>query len=127
MNDPVAVLVRVASLSLFAIMAWMLVAPLGFHSQMAAFGDPNTHFIRDTATFILPIAAGLWMAASRPVWRGPVLGLALAQNGLHILNHVADVNNSDPGWHGPVNLAALLILELILWLALRRHRTRGEV
>lgn len=121
-TDPVAVALRVMALALFAIMGWMLVSPATFHSGLAGFGDLNTHFIRDTATFILPLAAALWMAATRPSWRVPVLGLALAQNGLHVLNHLADVNRSDPGWHGPVNLLALVALELALFQILRYQR-----
>lgn len=121
-TDPVAVSLRAIALTLFAVMGWMLVSPTTFHSGVAGFGDLNTHFIRDAATFILPLAAALWMAATRPSWRVPVLGLALAQNGLHVLNHLADVNRSDPGWHGPVNLVALVALELALWQILRYHR-----
>lgn len=124
LSDPAGASLRLIAAALFATMAWMLVSPAGFHSGFAGFGEPNSHFIRDTATFILPIAVALWMAASRPNWRVPVLGLALAQNGLHILNHIADVNNSEPGWHGPANLAALLVLELALWQILRIHRHR---
>lgn len=125
-TDPEAVSLRVMALTLFAVMVWMLVSPATFHAGVAGFGDLNTHFIRDTATFILPLAAALWMAATRPAWRVPVLGLALAQNGLHVLNHLADVNRSDPGWHGPVNLLALVVLELALWQTLRYHRRRSS-
>lgn len=124
-TDLVAVSLRVIALMLFATLGWMLIAPVGFHSGLAGFGEPNIHFIRDTATFVFPLAAALWMAASRPRWRVPVLGLALAQNGLHVLNHLADVNNSDPGWHGPANLAALLIMEVALWQILRYERRRS--
>lgn len=113
---------RLIAGALFATLGWMLVAPEGFHSGLAGFGDPNVHFIRDTATFVFPLAVSLWMAASHPKWRIPVLGLALAQNGLHVLNHLADVGNADPGWHGPANLAALLLMEVALWQILRHER-----
>lgn len=126
-SDPIPTLLQSIAAVLFAIMAWMLVAPVGFHAGFAGFGEPNAHFIRDTATFVLPLAAALWLAASRPSWRVPVLGLALAQNGLHILNHLADVNNSDPSWHGPANLVALLLLEVALWQILRLQRRRETV
>lgn len=123
-RDPVATALRLIAAALFATMAWMLVSPSGFHDLLAGFGTVNSHFIRDTATFILPLAVALWMSASRPAWRVPVLGLALAQNGFHVVNHIADAADSVPAWHGPVNLAALLVLEFALWQMLRFERRR---
>ncbi|MDH4115995.1 MAG: NAD(P)H-binding protein [Acidimicrobiia bacterium] len=89
----------------------MLAAPAVFHSDFAAYGAFNRHFIRDTATFAAPMAAALWMAAARPRWRLPVAGLAVFQNGLHVINHLIDVGGTEPGWHGPVNLALLVAYE----------------
>lgn len=121
--DPVAAGLRLVAAALLATIAWMLVSPGGFHAAVASFGDVNTHFIRDTATFILPLALALWLAASRPAWRIPVLLLALLQNGLHIANHVIDVGDTDPTWHGPANLALLVVLEVVLgWLLVRQRR-----
>lgn len=116
-----ATLFRVVAVALLATMAWMLISPATFHSLAAAFGMLNTHFVRDTATFILPLGVALWLAASRPAWRQPVLVLALLQNGAHIINHIADVNDTDPAWHGPVNLAALVVLEMVLWVLFSRE------
>jgi hypothetical protein len=93
----------------------MLVAPGFFHESWAGFGALNTHFIRDAATFGVPLGVALWMSASRPTWRKPVLALALLQNGLHIVNHIADVANSQPGWQGPANLALLAGYQMVLW------------
>jgi hypothetical protein len=120
--DGAAVALRLVGAALLGTMVWMLASPLGFHSLLAGFGAPNTHFIRDAATFMLPLAAALWLSASRPSWRLPVLGLALAQNGLHIVNHAVDVADSIPAWHGPVNLVVLLLLQGALWQILRYHR-----
>lgn len=122
--DPVAVWLRVMGGVLAATMLWMLFSPSGFFTAAAGFGEFNSHYIRDTATFILPLAVALWLAAGRPSWRVPVLILALLQNGFHVANHVVDVGNSDPGWQGPVNLAALAGMEVVLWLLYRMERRR---
>lgn len=122
--DPVGVWLRVVGGVLLATMLWMLVSPSGFFSTAAGFGEFNSHFIRDTATFMLPLAVALWLAAGRPSWRIPVLILALLQNGFHVANHIVDVGNTDPGWQGPVNLAALAGMEVVLWLLYRIERRR---
>lgn len=122
--DPVESWLRIVGGALAATMLWMLITPAGFFSNAAGFGEFNSHFIRDTATFILPLSVALWLAASRPSWRIPVLILALLQNGFHVANHVVDVGNSDPGWQGPVNLAALAGMEIVLWLLYRIERRR---
>lgn|SRR5688572_14481859 len=127
-GDGVATGMRLIASSLLAVMAWMLIAPGGFHRTVAGFGDLNTHFVRDTATFMLPLVVALFLAARRPGWRGPVLGLALVQNGAHLLNHIVDVGNAEPAWQGPVNLALLVVLQAALWAVFRRSRaTRPEV
>lgn len=122
--DPVGVWLQVVGGALLATTLWMLVSPFGFFSNAAGFGEFNSHFIRDTATFVLPLAVALWLAAGRPSWRVPVLILALLQNGFHVANHVVDVGNTDPAWQGPVNLAALAGMEVVLWLLYRMERRR---
>lgn len=123
-SDPVAVSLRLVSLTFLATMVWMLAWPSGFQETLAGFGEFNRHFVRDTAAFILPLAVILWMAASRPGWRVPVIGIALVQNGLHVVNHLIDIGNAEPSWQGPANLAALLLLELALWQMLVSERRR---
>ena len=49
----------------------------------------------------------------------PVLALALIQYGLHSLNHLIDIGESDPSWLGPANFASLLLTALLLGWMLR--------
>lgn len=123
--DHRATSLRLVAVALLASTLWMLVSPGGFHTLVAGFGDLNTHYIRDTATFVLPLGLALWLAASRPTWRRPVLALALLQNGAHVLNHLADVGNADPTWQGPVNLASLVVLQVVLFYLYRATARRA--
>ncbi len=126
-RDPAGRLLRLTGAGLMFTVVTMMIAPGVFHSEFAGFGVLNTHFIRDAATFGVPMAAALWMAASRRPWRKPVLALGLIQNGLHIVNHVVDVGASEPGWHGPMNLALLVAFEYFMWLAWRiEGRVRSD-
>lgn len=119
-RDGVATAMRTIAIGLLVTMMWMLVAPDGFHRFVAGFGDLNTHFVRDTATFMLPLVLALWLAADRPGWRRPVLVLALFQNGAHLINHIADVGDAVPVWQGPLNLGFLAVLQVALWIVFRR-------
>jgi hypothetical protein len=40
----------------------------------------------------------------------PILFAALAMSALHTVNHLFDIGGTDPGWLGPVNFVALLLL-----------------
>ncbi len=126
-RDPAGRLLRLTGAGLMFTVVVMMIAPGVFHSEFAGFGVLNTHFIRDAATFGVPMAAALWMSASRRSWRKPVLALGLIQNGLHIVNHMVDVGASEPGWHGPMNLALLVVFEYFMWLAWRiEGRVRSD-
>ena len=46
---------------------------------------------------------------------------ALIQYGLHSLNHLIDIGESDPSWLGPANFASLLLTALLLAWMLRRE------
>lgn len=114
-SDAAAGLLQLTGGLLMMTVAIMLIAPGFFHRSWAGFGTLNTHFIRDAATFAAALGVALWMSASRPGWRKPVLALALVQNGLHIVNHIADVASAEPGWQGPANLALLAVFQMVLW------------
>lgn len=102
---------------------WMAVSPSTFHERIAPFGALNEHLFRDVATFTLPLAIALWIAADRPSWRVPVFALVLAQNGAHTLNHLADVAATDPVWIGASTLVSLALTEALLgWMLLRTVR-----
>jgi hypothetical protein len=52
----------------------------------------------------------------------PVLALALLQYGLHSLNHLIDIGESEPGWLGPANFVSLVLTTLLLIWMLRESR-----
>ena len=93
-----------------AIGVWLATAPDSFVDEVAAFGPADHHFLRDLATFQAGIGIALLAAIGRPSWRVPVLFAALAQSALHTVNHLFDIGGTDPGWQGPVNFVALLLL-----------------
>jgi hypothetical protein len=93
-----------------AIGAWLAIDPDSFVDEIAAFGPADHHFLRDLATFQAGIGIALLAAIARPSWRVPVLFAAFAQSALHTLNHLFDIGETDPGWQGPVNFVALVLL-----------------
>jgi hypothetical protein len=97
-----------------AIGLWLAADPNSFVDALADFGPADSHFLRDIATFQLGIGIALLAAVGRPSWRLPVIFAALAQSALHTINHLVDIGETDPGWQGPVNFAALLLLTLAL-------------
>jgi hypothetical protein len=70
-------------------------------------GVRNEHYMADNGGWYLALAAGTAVAVARPRWRAPVLAVSLIQNVLHLLSHLLDVGESDPGWHGPLDAALL--------------------
>jgi hypothetical protein len=93
------------------------VAPGTFFDEIGGYGVQNDHYIRDNATIYLGFGAGLLIAANRPSWRVPVLGVVGIQYALHWINHIFDVSESDPGWQGPFAVVSLGLLGvLVVWL-----------
>jgi hypothetical protein len=108
---------------------WQAVAPGPFFDAIGPFGARNDHYTRDAATWSLALGAALLLSARRPSWRVPVLVLATLQSALHTVNHLVDIGDSDPGWAGPFDFAALAVLTVALgWLTARaaRERQRGS-
>jgi hypothetical protein len=97
-------------LTQLAIGAWLAIDPDSFVDEIAAFGPADHHFLRDLATFQAGIGIALLAAIGRPSWRVPVLFAALAQTALHTINHLFDIGGTDPGWQGPANFVALVLL-----------------
>jgi hypothetical protein len=83
-------------------------APGAFADTIGGFGTRNDHLARDIATFYLALGVGLAAAAARPTWRRPVLVVAIAQYAFHLVNHIADIADSDPGWVGPFDVGILV-------------------
>ena len=107
---------------------WMAVAPESFFDAIGGFGPFNDHYVRDVSTFYLALGVGLVVASRRPTWRVPVLWVALLQYGFHVVNHIVDVGDAEPGWVGPadvVSLAAGAAAFVLLLAALRTRRRSG--
>ena len=100
----------------------MVVAPRTFFDDFAAYGVFNDHYIRDVATFYLALGAVLLVAVARTSWQVPLLTFALLQYGLHVLNHLWDIGDADPGWIGPANVASLALITVVLAWGLRGGR-----
>jgi uncharacterized membrane protein len=93
------------------------IAPRDFYDQIAGYPPYNDHFLRDIATFYVALGAVTLIASARRAWQIPVLAFTVAQYALHVVNHLIDVADSDPGWHGPANVVSLaLIGVLCFWL-----------
>ena len=97
---------------------WMMFATHSFGETIAPFNGFNEHDLRDFATFYLALGLVLLVAATRPGCRFPILVLATLEYAFHALNHAIDINNSDPAWIGPAELAALAAgTALSAWLS----------
>jgi hypothetical protein len=110
-------------LAVFAVLqlltgALLWLAPGFFYEEVGPFGPRNDHYMGDLATWYLALGALVLVAVRRREWRGPVLVLALLQNGLHAVNHLLDVGEADPAWLGPATLISLLLLSGIVALML---------
>lgn len=96
-------------------------APGFFHDEIGPYGERNDHYMADLATFYLALGTVALVAVQRASWRVPVLVFALIQYGLHSLNHLIDIGESDPSWLGPANFVSLLLTTLLLGWMLRRE------
>ena len=88
----------------------LAVAPGFFFDTIADYGTQNDHYLRDISTFYLAFGVVLLAALERVSWRVPLLAFGALQYGLHTLNHLLDIGEADPGWLGPFNFIALLLL-----------------
>jgi hypothetical protein len=95
----------------------MVAAPSRFFDSVASCGPFNDHYIRDVASFYLALGVVLLVAVAKTSWHTPLLAFAALQYVLHLLNHLWDIGDTDPGWLGPANAVILaLIAALLLWL-----------
>jgi hypothetical protein len=111
-----------------AVGGWMMFATHSFGETIAPFDGFNEHDLRDFATFYLALGLVLLVAATRPAWRFPILVFATLEYGLHAINHAVDLNNSDPAWVGPAELAALAgataLFGWLTWITAPRTQQR---
>jgi hypothetical protein len=113
---PILLILGLSQLGLGALMA---LAPGAFFEALGDFGARNDHYLRDVATFYLALGVVLLVAVDRPAWRAPVLAFGALQYGLHALNHLLDVADSDPGWIGPFDFVSLAVVAGLFLYALR--------
>lgn len=104
----------------------MAAAPGTFFEQIGPYAPRNDHYIRDVSTFYLALGAVAVVAWRRPSWRTPVLVFALAQYGLHAINHVVDVGEAEPESLGAINLASLAVTGVLLAWALQASLAAEE-
>jgi hypothetical protein len=98
-------------------------APKTFYEEIGPFGPYNDHYVRDNATIYLALGIVLLVAVARERWQVPVLAFGALQYGLHVLNHLWDIDDADPTWVGPVDAIVLALIGVFLgWLALKRYR-----
>jgi presenilin-like A22 family membrane protease len=102
------------------LLLWL--APGFFYDEIGPYGPRNDHYMADLATFYLALGAVALVAVRRERWRVPVLVFALIQYGLHSLNHLIDIGDSDPSWLGPANLSSLHFTTLLLGWILRQEK-----
>ena len=100
----------------------MVAAPRTFFDDVATYGAFNDHYIRDVASFYLALGVVLLVAVAKVSWQTPLLAFATLQYALHLLNHLWDVSDTDPGWLGPANAAALALIGALLFWLLRGGR-----
>ncbi|MCU0258019.1 MAG: hypothetical protein MUC84_01980 [Solirubrobacteraceae bacterium] len=100
-----------------AIAALQILDPAAFVDVVGPYGAVNEHYVRDLASWYAAGGILLVLAASRPAWRVPVLLFTLIQGVLHLVNHVFDIGDADPGWMGPLNAVLLAAtLGVTAWL-----------
>jgi hypothetical protein len=119
-------LLLVAGAYHLALGALMVIAPRTFFDEIAAYGPYNDHYLRDVATFYLAFGVVLLLAVRQRSWQVPVLFLCLVQYGLHLLNHLWDVAETEPGWLGPVNAVVIALVGAGLWWLLRAGRAEDR-
>lgn len=113
-------------LYLVAVSLLMLVSPATFYEEIGPFDGRSDHYIRDGATFQLAFGVLALIAARRTSWRQPVVLGLLLNFTFHALNHLADIDEADPGWLGPADFLGLSAgSALLLWMLLRLRRAEG--
>lgn len=84
-----------------------MVAPDTFFDDIGKYGIENSHYVGDVGSFVLAGGIALLIAAYRPSWRVPVLGLFAIWYGLHAINHVFDTDEARSAARGWVDTALI--------------------
>jgi uncharacterized membrane protein len=97
-------------------------APGAFYDLLAPYPPENAHLVKDLGAWQIALGAAALLAARRPTWRVPMLGVLALQYALHTVSHAIDVNASDPSWNGPAVLALQALATLVLLALLVKER-----
>jgi hypothetical protein len=123
---PLPVFLTLFGIGQLVLGALLWFAPGFFFDEVGPYGTRNDHYMGDLGTFYLTLGAVSLVAVRRTSWRVPVLAFALIQYVLHTVNHVLDLNESDPGWLGPANALSIGVTAVLLVWLLARARAEAR-
>ena len=100
----------------------LLFAPVWFFETIGNFPPFNRHYMGDLGGFILPIGIGLLIAARDPARHWTLVGVVVAANVLHAINHIYDaIIGQEPLTHWLVDTGPLLVFAIIFGIAYREQ------
>ena len=70
--------------------AALLIAPAWFYAAIAPYPPFNRHLLGDLGAFILPLGAGLLIAARNPSRHRDLIAVGAGASFLHLANHLYD-------------------------------------
>lgn len=122
--DLVTIVLVVVGVTQIATGVLAFFAPGAFYDLAAGYPPENHHFLMDVGTWNLALGGIALYGARRPEWRTPLLGFLALQYVFHTAAHVIHVDDSDPGWHGPVAVVTQGLLAVALVALFLRERAR---
>ena len=69
---------------------WMALSPASFFDALGPFGEQNSHYLRDMATWQIAFGAALLVAVGRPPWNADI-GARIADVAVHFVEIVSRV------------------------------------
>jgi len=89
-----------------------------FFHRIGEYGEENTHYVGDVASFTLAFAISLLVAVGRPAWRAPTLFLGALWYAIHAVNHLFDIGEASSQATGIIQTLLLAAGAAVLfWLA----------